>query len=294
MFSICCGWWAIALGQAGRSADARALVSAVHPILLQPHNHELLATLKQVGLLAAEVEMPTRPPRPRSKYRATANQITDHGAFKTVSVRGVNALMQVESYRREFARGSGPYPFLIGDETDLTRLLESLVPPADGGRAALEQARSFDPIAWLEQHSRRAKPRWPQSGPDPVKTVLSQYDAVNQHLKPEMFIGLAELHDPWELFARIGYGDWNECPPPHVHTALHRRWHDLFGAEPIAFCNDVVECVVARPPQERKGALVLAREHEAYCADVVEQGLGSTGNLASSLLNANYWYFWWD
>jgi hypothetical protein len=41
-------------------------------------------------------------------------------------------------------------------------------------------------------------------------------------------------------------------------------------------------------------ALGLAREHEAYCPDVVEQGAGSTGKLAATLLGAPHWYFWWD
>ncbi|GAA5180274.1 hypothetical protein GCM10025771_24390 [Niveibacterium umoris] len=296
LFSICAGWWALALHQAGRSDDARALVSALRTILLQPYNLELLAELKQAGLLPPGAEAPPwpLPAQAHSVFQAGSRDTTDHGVFKTVQTRGVNALTQVEAYRRDFAGGSKRYPFLIGDADDLARLLDAIEPAADGGRATLEQARALDATAWLEQHSRKAKPRWPKDGPEPVKMVLSQFKGLPQILKPVMFIGLIELDDPCELFARMGYGDWNACPPPHVHAALHRHWRAQFGAEPIAISNDVVEYIVASPPQSRSEALDLARAHEAYCPDVVEQGVGSTGKLASSLLGAPYWYFWWD
>ena len=270
-------------------------MSAVRTILVQPHNLELLAELDGRGLMPADVVMPTWPlPQSGSTLRAASRDMTDHVAFRTVAARGVNALKQVEAYRREFACGGTSYPFLIGDDEDLSRLLDSLAPPTDNGRAALELARALDPGDWLEQRSRKAKPRWPKDGPGRLKMVRSQYNSANQTLKPLMFIGLVELQHPWELFARIGYGNWNDCPSPSVHTALHRHWHERFGVEPIAVCNDVVECTLARPPQERSAALALAREHEAYCPDVIEQGMGSIGNLASTLLSADHWYFWWD
>ncbi len=296
IFSISCGWLAMALDQAGRCDDARALVLAAQTILLQPYNLELLAGLKDRGLLPATVEMPRWPlaSQRASRYRAAGQNLSDHGVFKTVSARGVNTLMQVETLRRDYARGSRAYPFLIGDERDLETLLRSLTPPTDGGAAALEQARALDPTAWLGQRVRKRKPRWPKDGPGPVRTVLSQFEGMDQILKPVMFIGLVELDEPWELFARIGYGDWNECPPPSVHGALHRHWGERFGAEPIAICNDVVECVVARSTHDRPTAIALACEHEVYCPDVIEQGIGTVAKRASTLLGTAHWYFWWD
>jgi hypothetical protein len=113
-------------------------------------------------------------------------------------------------------------------------------------------------------------------------------------LKPLVFIGLVELDEPAELFARLGYGRWNECPEPSVHVALHRHWRERFGAEPMALSADVVECDVTRPPADRKAALALAVEQQAYCSDIVEQGTGSVAELAATLLEAPVWYFWWD
>jgi hypothetical protein len=135
---------------------------------------------------------------------------------------------------------------------------------------------------------------WPKQPVPAVKTPLIQFDPLHQTLKPEILIGLIELDDPAELFARIGYGDWNDCPAPHVHTALQAHWRQRFGAEPISVSGDIVECIVAQPPTEKPAAMALAREQHAYCYDIVEQGAGTTAKLASSLLAAKYWYFWWD
>ncbi|PTT87677.1 hypothetical protein DBR42_11230, partial [Pelomonas sp. HMWF004] len=128
----------------------------------------------------------------------------------------------------------------------------------------------------------------------PAQVVQTQFDTLAGQLKPLMFMGLVELDDPAELFARLGYGGWNDCPAPEVHVALHRHWRERFGAEAMAVSDAVVEFTVARPPADRKAALALAAEQQAYCADIVEQGVGSTAALAATLLEAPVWYFWWD
>ena len=56
----------------------------------------------------------------------------------------------------------------------------------------------------------------------------------------------------------------------------------------------VVEGLVHAPVANNKDAPALAYEQHSYCYDIVEQGVGTIGNLASSLLNGRYWYFWWD
>ena len=51
---------------------------------------------------------------------------------------------------------------------------------------------------------------------------------------------------------------------------------------------------VARKPETRAAALDLAREQFAYCSDIVEQGVGTLSALAASLMENDWWYFWWD
>jgi hypothetical protein len=73
-----------------------------------------------------------------------------------------------------------------------------------------------------------------------------------------------------------------------------RHWHQQYGAEVVGITHDVVEMYVPRPPTKREAAHALAREQYGYCADIVDQGVGSVGALAAGLLYAPSWYFWWD
>ena len=291
-FGIGAGWWALALHQAGRGGDARAVLAAIRPLLLTPENALLVGELRSAGLLDAEVPTLPRPPSPEAEW---AGVEADHGVFKTVTVRGVNALKQVEAFRLAFAQGSGLYPFLIGDASDLESFLDAAQEaPEDGGQSLLAAAEGLDAAEWLRANGQAKPPRWREGDASPGRQVQTQFDVLSGRLKPLMYIGLVELNSPADLFARLGYGGWNGCPDPQVHVALHRHWRERFGAEPIAVTSDVVECWVSQPPADRKAALVLATEQAAYCSDIVEQGVGSVAALAATLLEAPVWYFWWD
>jgi hypothetical protein len=206
----------------------------------------------------------------------------------------VNARQQLLALRRAFAEGSGVYPFLIGHDEDLAALLESLALPDDGGVALAAEARAIDAAAWLQARTGKKRPRWSAGDAAPTRTLQTLVDLGSQALKPCVHLGLIELDEPWTLFTRLGFGDWNACPTPAEHAALHRHWAAQFGAEPAALTVDTVECLVARPPVDKAPALALAAEQQAYCPDIVEQGVGTTAALAASLLAAPVWYFWWD
>src|SRR5262249_11397026 len=95
-------------------------------------------------------------------------------------------------------------------------------------------------------------------------------DVLSGKIKPEVYLGLAKIEKPWHLPAFLKYGAWNECPAPQVHCAFHRQWQERYGAEITGMSGDVVECVVSKPPTDRKDATSLAREQYWYCADIVE------------------------
>src|SRR5262249_38060142 len=117
-------------------------------------------------------------------------------------------------------------------------------------------------------------------------------DVLSREIKPEIYLGLVTIEKCWHLPAALNYGGWNACPGPEVHCAFHRGWHDRFGAEITGMSGDVVECMVKNPPRNRQQATTLAWEQYWYCSDIVEQGCGSIFNLAATLLNSSYWYFW--
>lgn len=101
--------------------------------------------------------------------------------------------------------------------------------------------------------------------------------------------------DDWTTIpAHLRWGGWNACPQPEFHVAALRAWRDRFGAELVGLGFDRMDLRVARPPQSRAQALDLAREHYVYCADIVDQGVGTLSALAALLLGNEWWSFWWD
>jgi len=99
---------------------------------------------------------------------------------------------------------------------------------------------------------------------------------------------------PWQVLAYIPNGGWNACPQPEEHVAIHRSWHNRFGAEIVGMTQSIIEMRVARPPDTRETATALAWEHYLYCEDIVTQGVGSIADLAAGLLESGTWYFRWD
>lgn len=118
------------------------------------------------------------------------------------------------------------------------------------------------------------------------------------NFKPEP---LAEVHlllvpskQSWRIPIAVRLGSWNACPSPEEHAAVLRNWEERFQAEIIGIHYDILELRVQRPPRGWRAALQLAREQYIYCEDIVDQGTRTLERLAESLINANYWYFWWD
>ncbi len=345
VLAYCAGWSALALERTGRGKEARALAAVAEPLLVTPGNRELVADLVRARLLPADAEARSaghRTTREDMPSRHPSDAPVDHGAFRTVPVRGINAMALLHSLRQDFAEGSGVYPFLVGDADDLDRLLDMIEPPVDGGQAILARAAGLDVPSWVgaawkagrqpgSEPSDQDEPEDALQPPAACKVLQTPYDMPSERLKPLQFIGLCEVSDPAEVFARLGYGGWNECPEPHVHVALHRYWRERVGTELAALQADVVECTVPRTPlsaareagpavlplapgeriapgasadalQDALGtmsaitaAMALARMHAAYCPDTIAQGPnGTLGKLGAALLESNCWTFWWD
>jgi hypothetical protein len=136
---------------------------------------------------------------------------------------------------------------------------------------------------------------WPNTPRAPT-SKLSSVGKISgkREFFPEVVVALVPTAEPALVALHLGYGDWNECPPPIVHAAIARRWSAAHGAAPAAFAGDIVEYRVARPIDSREQAIELALEQFAYCPDIILQGTETVERLAAELLGARYWSFWWD
>jgi len=212
---------------------------------------------------------------------------------KVIKVAGKDALTELQKYRKDFDH-TQLYPFIVGTDDELATFREYLSPPEDGGAAYIAEAATINAAEWLKSKAPKSRTAWPKKPIQPITAFSSLYDVLSNVLKPEVNIAFVQVQNSWEVFAKLGYGDWNDCPAPHIHVALHHYWAETYKSSPIAISSDIVECYAPLAPSEQKDALKLAREHFAYCYDIVEQGTGTVGKLASSLQGSKIWYFWWD
>ena len=132
------------------------------------------------------------------------------------------------------------------------------------------------------------------SGGERIDRFLSIWDYNGKQTIP---IVLAEIpvKNPWEVFAYLPFGGWNECPATKEHMAVAKYWFEKYGAVPALMTPDVLEYTIpfgTSVPSWQ--ALDLALEQYAYCNDIVDQGVGTIGALADGLMKSHNWYFWWD
>jgi hypothetical protein len=194
---------------------------------------------------------------------------------------------------------TGLYPILLGDNEDYVRVGEGME-EAFEAPAIVQESYGIEPSKWLQKRFeldpdifQAEEGDWPAVLNEPIG-MMTHLDIVTGKPKQDVVIGLLRLASPWEAFAFLNWGGWNECPFPTEHCAMHRYWESKYGAKVVSVTADIVQCAVARPPLDRAAALHLAREQYIYCCDIVDQGTITISALAASLLNSQHWYFWWD
>jgi len=96
---------------------------------------------------------------------------------------------------------------------------------------------------------------------------------------------------PWEVFAWVPFGGWNECPDPDVMMAVSKHWYEKYGAVPATIASDTLE--FSAKPVDKKQAKQLAKEHCAFCPDIVLSG-GYIDEVIDALTKSTVWFFWWD
>lgn len=100
------------------------------------------------------------------------------------------------------------------------------------------------------------------------------------------------VRHPWEVFAHLPFGNWNDCPDTPQLMAVARYWFEKFGAVPAVMTHDELDFAIPKPIG-RELAVQTALEQYAFCPDM-DQNHESVGALADTLRQSKIWYFWWD
>lgn len=119
---------------------------------------------------------------------------------------------------------------------------------------------------------------------DAVEEVFAVLDRVHS-------LALVPVERPADVLSAIGWtGAVNSFMPAEL-TPYLRSWEERFWTVPVALGFDTLHLAVRRAPADAEAA---AAEVYAFCPDIVDQGIGSVEELATTMIPAPYWYFWWD
>jgi hypothetical protein len=213
---------------------------------------------------------------------------------------GATALAVLQRLRSESA-ATGRSAFLIGDARDVTRLEAHADPDPAVIEGILRSSRAFDAAGWFErrlremevdgEHAGELLGAWPGSLPKMGPTLHLE---MGRAPKARVAIARVGVPESWQIPAALGFGGWNECPGVVEQCATAKRWAERYDADIIGVSGDTIEWEVRKPPRTRDEAIALAWEQYAFCADIVDQGVDTVGNLGGTLLDSPNWYFWWD
>ena len=121
--------------------------------------------------------------------------------------------------------------------------------------------------------------------------MLSGFVDFSTKKSRELILAKIPTDKPWEAFAWIPFGGWNECPDTSVMISAARYWYEQFHAVPAVIASDILE-FTAFPVRDRSAAIGLALEQYAFCPDIID--FRSLEALADTLTQSTVWYFWWD
>ena len=124
---------------------------------------------------------------------------------------------------------------------------------------------------------------------------FSSYWNSDNNMTYPLILAKIPVKNPWEIFAYLPFGGWNECPNTPELMAVAKYWFEQHGAVPAAMSHDELEFLLPAPVSEEK-AMDAAVELYGFCPDVIDQGPedATVGALADVLRQSTVWYFWWD
>ena len=108
----------------------------------------------------------------------------------------------------------------------------------------------------------------------------------------ELWLVEVPVEHPWQVFAYIPMGGWDECPKPEEQMAIAKYWEEQYEAKVIHISGNLVEYVLPHPVKSDN--LQLAEEQYSYCPWCIEENYETLKTLENILSKTTLWYFWWD
>ena len=228
-------------------------------------------------------------------------------------------IMSAYSYARRLGVREGFVPVLIqaDDETQLECLVMNAAPEHDADfyefdlktveeyRKKMLSAPVKDGKAILEELTGQRKEEAEDDDLDWEEEVLGEMEGGEPNdrfanywnddtgMTYPLILAKIPVKNPWEIFAYLPFGNWNECPDTPDLMAVAKYWFEQHGAIPAAMSHDELEFELPTPISKER-AMEVAVEQYGFCPDLDQNEDGSIGSLADVLWQSTVWYFWWD
>lgn len=111
----------------------------------------------------------------------------------------------------------------------------------------------------------------------------------------EILIAEIPVKNPWEIFAYIPFGGWNDCPGNEDIMAISKYWFEKYGAIPFAISHNTLEYIVEKPVDD-EDKIRFTEEFYAFCPDSVDKYMESFNidKLAKKIYKNKLWNFQWN
>ncbi len=202
------------------------------------------------------------------------------------------------------------WPIIVGDRYSVEDTLYAISRKHKTTDDIIKIGSELDIDLWLRKLSEKYPYHNPPRGPWPGKVDWDWRDDFLLYLNnapcnplEEVYIALTPAQISWHIPAilnlhisnfDLSYQEQKGVKEQEIHVGIFRKWEQEYGAEIVTILPDALEFMVAKPPKSFEAALKLAQEHFVYCDDVIYQGASTLDHLAETLMNSEYWVFWWD
>lgn len=225
-------------------------------------------------------------------------------------------IMSAYSYARRLGVREDFIPVLIKpDETLLECLVMNADPENDAdcyefNPKAVEEYRKKmlsapvkDGKAVLEELTGQRKEEAEEGDMDWEEEIIGEIDGgINNdrfasywdsdtNMTVPLILAKIPVKNPWEIFAYLPFGNWNECLDTLELMAVAKYWFEQYDAVPAAMSHDELEFLLPAPVPKEK-AIDVAVEQYGFCPDLDQNA--SIGTLADTIHQSTVWYFWWD
>ena len=130
---------------------------------------------------------------------------------------------------------------------------------------------------------------------DPTADVddLDFEDEMENH--GEILIAEIPVENPWEIFAYIPFGGWNDCPGNEDIMSISKYWFEKYGAIPFEISHNTLEYIVEKPVDD-EDKIRFTEEFYAFCPDSVDKYMESFNidKLAKKIYKNKLWNFQWN